>query len=245
MGIINHVTTGIDWASPCMSLQDLRPCGVQSSWNVACWDFLASHVWLPEAIPRFCTNPNPISYQQLITPGFMATDWLGDFLALRRHARCLGNVALAERAAATGRPAHFARFALAALFCGFWSPFLRHLHHFMITFCYNGLIFGTLFYPRPTALQLWFASFWTLGVAHEFWACLFAFLWYTSCLGNVALAERAAATGRPAHFARFALTALFCGFWSPFLRHLHHFMITLCYHRVILRIFLQEYARSL
>ena len=167
---------------------------------------------------------------------------LRDFLALRRYARCFGNVALAERAAATGRPAHFARFALAALFCGAWSPFLRHLHHFMITFCYNRLIFGTLLYPRPTALQLWFASFWTLAVAHEFGACLFAFLWYTSCLGNVALAERAAATGRPAHCARFALAALFCGAWSPFLRH--DFLLTLC-HCVILCIFLQEDARSL
>ena len=88
MGIINHVTTGIDWASPCMSLQDLRPSGVQSSWNVACWDFLASHVWLPEAIPRFCTNPKPNKLSAAYHPGFMATD-LARWLSCTQKTRSL------------------------------------------------------------------------------------------------------------------------------------------------------------
>ena len=139
---------------------------------------------------------------------------------LLRHALCLRNLTLAKRTTATSRPTCLARLALATLLCGARTP-LRRLHRKSFAFC-------ILLYPWP-ATYFGFASFSTFRVAYELWACPFALLGYTHCLGNLTLAKRTTATSRPTYLARFALATLLRGARTPLFgaRLLRNFILLL------------------
>ena len=146
---------------------------------------------------------------------------------LLRHALCLRNLTLAKRTAATSGPTYVARFALATLLCGARTP-LRRLHGFSSALNRKSLAFCSLLYPWP-ATYFGFASFSTLAVAYELWACLFALLRYTGCLRNLTLAKRTTAASGPTHFARFTLATLLRGARTPLFgaRLLRNFILLL------------------